>query len=342
MASAECVFYIIESPELYDYEDSVWLYQFRETLQEASNSRDVKRMVEAEESIRQLLEIDFQSKFKQTIEVSFGSKIIKMLNKYLLSMAENKRQLIWQQSARARDNKRQTIEKEAEAKIDERKRKLGEVELKIAEYNQAVEGINSYLEAMKLDDCKLPKILEDNSSITPFFTDVNSVESNNIPPESASSLDSENDSSATQSYSETNPVESDDSPKPGVSPDPLLRPNYPAAQSESSKKLERGQLVEAQITGFQPYGVFVDVKGTKGLLHISNVSQGHIESLEDLFEIGQLIKALIVNPDDGKIGMSLSTKVLENYKGEILENMEQVMANAEERAKGARRKLPKS
>jgi predicted RNA-binding protein with RPS1 domain/GTPase SAR1 family protein len=340
LASAECVFYIIESPDLYDYEDSVWLYQFRETLQEASKSRDVKRIVEAEEPIRQLLEIDFKSKFKQTIEVNFGSKIIKMLNKYLLSMAEKKRQLIWRQSAHARANKRQAIEKEAQAKIDERNQKLREVELKISDYNQAVAGINSCLEAMKLDDYKLPTIPEDNSSITPLSMEVNSVESNNITSRSASSFDSEHDSSATQNYSETNPVESDDSPEPGASPDLLVRPNYPVAQSESSKKLERGQLVKAQITGFQPYGVFVDVEGTKGLLHISNVSQVRIEeSLEDLFEIGQSIKALIDNPDDGKGGMSLSTKVLENYKGEILENMEQVMADAEARVSKARKKL---
>ncbi|MEG5040150.1 MULTISPECIES: dynamin family protein [unclassified Microcoleus] len=340
LASAECVFYIIESPDLYDYEDSVWLYQFRETLQEASNSRDVKRMVEAEEPIRQLLEIDFQAKFTQTIEVNFGSKIIKMLNKYLLSMAENKRQLIWQQSARARANKRQAIEKDAQAKIDKRSRKLREVEEKIGDYNQAVAGINSCLEAMKLEDYKLPTIPEDSSSGTPFFTDVNLVESNNMPPESTSSFDSANDSSATQNYSETNPVESDDSPEPGASANPLARPNYQAAQSESSKKLERGQLVKAQITGFQPYGVFVDVEGTKGLLHIRNVSQLRIEeSLEDLFEIGQSIKALIDNPDDGKGRMSLSTKVLENYEGEILENMEQVMADAEARVSQARKKL---
>ncbi|MEG4408013.1 dynamin family protein [Microcoleus sp. MON2_D5] len=343
LASAECVFYIVESPDLYDYEDSVWLYQFRETLQEASKSRDVKRMVEAEAPIRQLLEIDFQAKFKQTIEVDLGSKIIKMLNKYLLSMAENKRQLIGQQSARARANKRQAIEKEAQAKIDERDQKLREVELKISDYNQAVAGINSCLEAMKLDDYKLPTIPEDNSSTTPFFTDVNFVESNNIPPESTSSFDSANDSSATQNYSETNPVESKDSPEPGASPDPLVRPNYLAAQSESSKKLERGQLVKAQITGFQSYGVFVDVEGTKGLLHISNVSEDRvsIESLKDLFKIGQSIKAVIDNPSDGKGGMSLSTKVLEEYSGELLQNMEQVMADAEARVPKALEKLLK-
>ena len=340
LASAECVFYIIESPDLYDYKDSVWLYQFRETLQEASNSRDVKRMVEAEASIRQLLEIDFQAKFKQTIEVDFGLKIIKMLNEYLLSMAESKRQLIWQQSACARANKRQAIEKDAQAKIDERSRKLGEVEVKIADYNQAVAGINSCLEAMKLDDY-MPTIPEDNSSTTPDFIDVNSVESNNIPPESASSLNSENDLSATPSYSQTNLVESDDSQETGASPSPLARPHYPTAQSESSQKLERGQLVEGKVTKVTPDVVVVDLDGTVGLLHISNVSGGFVQSLPDLFEEDQLIKVMIVTLDDGKGRISLSTKVLEEYKGEILENMDQVMADAKGRAPTARDKLPK-
>ncbi len=340
LASAECVFYIIESPDLYDYEDSVWLYQFRETLQEASNSRDVKRMVKAEEPIRQLLEIDFQAKFKQTIEVNFGSKIIKMLNKYLLSMAENKRQLIGQQSASARANKRQAIEKEAQAKIDERNQKLREIERKISDYNQAVEGINSCLEAMKLDDYKLPTIPEDNSSITPLSMEVNSVESNNISPESASSFDSANDSSAIQNYSETNPVESDDSPEPGASPDQLVRPNYRAAQSESSKQLERGQLVEGRVNKVTQDVVVVNLDSRVGLLHKSNVSGGFV-ILADLFEENQLIKAMIVTLNDDKGRISLSTKVLENYQGEILQNMNQVMADAEGRVSKARKKLPK-
>ena len=267
-------------------------------------------MVEAEEPIRQLLEIDFQAKFKQTIEVNFGSKIIKMLNKYLLSMAEKKRQLIWQQSARARANKRQAIEKEAQAKIDERNQKLAEVELKISDYNQALAGINNCLETMKLDGYKLPTIPEDNSS-------------------------------TAQNYSETHPVESDDSLETGASYDLLVRPNYPAAQSESSKKLERGQLVEGRVTKVTPDVVVLDLDSTVGLLHISNVSGGFVESLPELFEEDQLIKAMIVTLDDGKGRISLSTKVLENSKGEILDNMEQVIANAESRASKARKKLPK-
>jgi small subunit ribosomal protein S1 len=230
-----------------------------------------------------------------------------MLNKYLLSMAEKKRQLIWQQSARARANKRQAIEKEAQAKINERNRKLKEVELKISDYNQAVAGINSCLEAMKLDGYKLPTIPEDNLS-------------------------------ATQNYSEAHPVESDDSLEPGASYDLLVRPNYPAAQSESSKKLERGQLVEGRVTKVTPDVVVLDLDSTVGLLHKKNVSSRFV-ILAELFEANQLIKAMIVTLDNGKGKIALSTKVLENYEGEILDNMKQVMANAEDRAKEAGRKL---
>ena len=356
LARAECVFYIVESPDIYDYEDSVWLYQFRETLKELSKSRDVKHMKKVEAPIRQLLEIDFKAKFKQTIDVNLGSKIIKMLNEYLLSMAENKRQLIWQQSARARANKRQTIEKQAQAKIEERNQKLGEVEVKIADYNQAVTGINSCLEAMKLDDYKLPTIPEDSSSGTPFFTDVNFVESNNIPPESASSFDSENDSSATQSYSETNPVESDDSPESGASPDPLMRPNYLAAQSARSNQLERGKLVYCTVTSVTDRVVYVEVDSFKdgerdvkinepkqGSLHIGNVSEDFLESLIPIFETGEEIKAIVLERDDDKGRISLSTRVLEISKGEIIKKKKEVMDNAEKRVKGAfnKLKLPK-
>ncbi|HLO48643.1 MAG TPA: dynamin family protein [Kamptonema sp.] len=354
LASAECVFYIIESPALYDYDDSVWLYQFRETLQEASKSKNVKRMVDAEPSIRELLAQDFKAKFEQTIEVNFGSKIIKMLNKYLLSMAENKRQLIWQQSARARANKRQAIEKEAQAKIDERNRKLREVEQKIADYNQAVAGINSCLEAMKLDDYKLPTIPEENSNATSFFIDIDSAKLNNISPESASSLGSENASSATQSYTETNPVESDDSPKAGVSPDPLVRPNYPAAQSESSNQLERGKLVYCTVTSVKERVVYVEVDRFKdgeiyveineikeGSLHIGNVSEEYLESLITIFEEGEAIKAIVLAIDDGNGRISLSTRVLEISKGDIIRKKKEVMDNAEQRVKRACKKLPK-
>ena len=80
-----------------------------------------------------------------------------------------------------------------------------------------------------------------------------------------------------------------------------------------------------------PYGVFVDLNGATGLLHIKEVSNTRIDSLSTIFEIGQEIKVVIKQIDEYQNRMSLSTKVLEEYPGEITEKLEQVMATAEER-----------
>jgi len=68
------------------------------------------------------------------------------------------------------------------------------------------------------------------------------------------------------------------------------------------------------------------------------VSQNYIESLPTLFQIGQLIKAVIIDLMKGQVEF-LSTRVLENYPGEMLEKMDEVMANAEARANRARQNV---
>jgi small subunit ribosomal protein S1 len=112
-----------------------------------------------------------------------------------------------------------------------------------------------------------------------------------------------------------------------------------ATRSVAITQLEVGQLVEGKITGVKPFGVFVDLDGITGLLHIKQVSQTYIESLASLFQVGQLIKALIVDIDEGKGRVSLSTRVLENHPGEVLENMADVMESAEARSERARKNL---
>ncbi|WP_017316422.1 S1 RNA-binding domain-containing protein [Mastigocladopsis repens] len=111
-----------------------------------------------------------------------------------------------------------------------------------------------------------------------------------------------------------------------------------ATRSASFSKLEVGQLVFGKVTGFKPFGVFVDLDGTSALLHIKQVSQKFIENLEKVFQVGQVIKALIIDLDEGKGRVALSTRVLENFPGEMLENMDEVMASAEARAERARKK----
>jgi small subunit ribosomal protein S1 len=111
-----------------------------------------------------------------------------------------------------------------------------------------------------------------------------------------------------------------------------------AARSSNFSLLEIGQLVEGKVTGIKPFGVFVDLDGVSALLHIKQVSQKFIDSLEKVFQIGQQIKAVIIDLDEGKGRVAISTRVLENYPGEVLENMAEVMTSAEERANRAANK----
>ncbi|NES99267.1 MAG: 30S ribosomal protein S1 [Sphaerospermopsis sp. SIO1G2] len=99
-----------------------------------------------------------------------------------------------------------------------------------------------------------------------------------------------------------------------------------------------GQLIEGKVTGIKPFGVFVDVDGMSALLHIKQISQKFIESLDKVFETGQQIKAVIIDLDEAKGRVAISTKVLENYPGEMLENMAEIMTSAEARANRAANK----
>lgn len=119
----------------------------------------------------------------------------------------------------------------------------------------------------------------------------------------------------------------------------LVLSNRLATRSASFSQLELGQLVEGKITGIKPFGIFVDLDGVSGLLHIKQVSQKYIESLPALFQVGQLIKAVVIDLDEGNSRISLSTRVLENYPGEMVEKMDEVMASAEARANRARNSL---
>jgi len=112
-----------------------------------------------------------------------------------------------------------------------------------------------------------------------------------------------------------------------------------ASRSASFSQLELGQLVEGKIVSIKPFGAFIEFDGTTGLLHIKQISQSFIESLSAVFQIGQPIKAMIIDLDEGKGRISLSTRMLENYPGEMLENMAEVMDSALARAERAKQKL---
>ncbi len=104
------------------------------------------------------------------------------------------------------------------------------------------------------------------------------------------------------------------------------------ALSSAIALLHEREVITGKVTNISPYGVFVDLgDGITGLLHITQISGAKITSLETLFQPGEEIKVVVMEVDTYKNRVSLSTKILESYPGEFLENKEAVMANAEER-----------
>lgn len=120
--------------------------------------------------------------------------------------------------------------------------------------------------------------------------------------------------------------------------DKLVLSHRLASRAERISQLEIGQLIEGRVVKIQPFGVFVEFLGGTGLLHIKEVSQQYVQSLTALFQVGETIKAVIINLDQSRGRVSLSTRVLENQPGEMLEQKAQVMAEAEVRAQRYRNK----
>ena len=104
-----------------------------------------------------------------------------------------------------------------------------------------------------------------------------------------------------------------------------------AMRAVAMNSISEGALMDGRVVNIKPYGVFVDLQGATGLLHIKEISGARVESLSNIFEVGQEIKVVIKQIDEYQNRMSLSIKALEEYPGENIEKLEQVMASAEER-----------
>ncbi|MGQ9747830.1 MAG: S1 RNA-binding domain-containing protein [Candidatus Caldatribacteriaceae bacterium] len=78
-------------------------------------------------------------------------------------------------------------------------------------------------------------------------------------------------------------------------------------KQETIASLKVGQVRKGLVRNVTSFGVFVDLGGIDGLLHVSEVSWGKIGKLEELFEKGQEIETKVIawNPDKGEISLSL-------------------------------------
>ncbi len=87
-----------------------------------------------------------------------------------------------------------------------------------------------------------------------------------------------------------------------------LKQLLPDPWEEFAKKHYEGETIEGKITKIVDFGAFMEVaEGIEGLIHISQLSQKHVETPDEVVEEGEERKAKIINidPDQRRIGLSL-------------------------------------
>lgn len=112
-----------------------------------------------------------------------------------------------------------------------------------------------------------------------------------------------------------------------------------AQRTQRITELEIGQLISGTVADTRPFGAFVDLGGVSGLLHINNISQNYVSSVSALLPNGTPLKAIVMDLDQQRGRISLSTSVLENRPGEVLEEFAAVMGDAEQRAERYQQKI---
>ncbi|HHV40235.1 MAG: 30S ribosomal protein S1 [Bacteroidales bacterium] len=95
-----------------------------------------------------------------------------------------------------------------------------------------------------------------------------------------------------------------------VSHKALIEAELEAQKAEIISKLEKGQILEGTVKNITSYGVFVDLGGVDGLIHITDLSWGRINHPEEIVELDQKINVVILDFDDTKKRIALGLKQL--------------------------------
>ena len=82
--------------------------------------------------------------------------------------------------------------------------------------------------------------------------------------------------------------------------------------------LEKGQVLEGVIKNMTNFGVFIDLGGVDGLLHITDISWGRISHPEELLKLDQVVKVVVLDFDGDKKRISLGMKQLTPHPWESL------------------------
>jgi small subunit ribosomal protein S1 len=86
-----------------------------------------------------------------------------------------------------------------------------------------------------------------------------------------------------------------------------------------------GQLVKGKVTKVASFGAFIEIEdGVDGLVHISQISEGHVERVRDVLQLGQEVEARIVRIDRGERRIGLSMKAVSMPEEEFLQRQDEM------------------
>jgi small subunit ribosomal protein S1 len=103
-----------------------------------------------------------------------------------------------------------------------------------------------------------------------------------------------------------------------VSHKALIEDELEQQRAEIIAKLEKGQVLEGIAKNITTYGVFIDLGGVDGLIHITDLSWGRIKHPEEIVELDQKLKVVILDFDENKKRIALGLKQLTPHPWESL------------------------
>ena len=104
-----------------------------------------------------------------------------------------------------------------------------------------------------------------------------------------------------------------------VSHKALIEAELEAQKKEIISKLEKGQILEGIVKNITSYGVFVDLGGVDGLIHITDLSWGRVDDPHKVVELDQKINVVILDFDDEKKRIALGLKQLTPHPWDALD-----------------------
>ncbi|WP_159637498.1 30S ribosomal protein S1 [Sphingobacterium composti Ten et al. 2007 non Yoo et al. 2007] len=99
----------------------------------------------------------------------------------------------------------------------------------------------------------------------------------------------------------------------------LIEDDLENQKSEIVAKLEKGQVLEGTVKNITDFGVFIDLGGVDGLLHITDISWGRIEHPKEVLTLDQTINVVVLDFDDEKKRIALGLKQLSAHPWESLD-----------------------